>query len=252
MKSSIIKSKYIFSATTIIFIIALWFILSAIVKNTYVFPTFNMLLQAGKTIVIDNFNIILLTIVKILLGVVIASFISALIFVIYILKKDFIGFFTPILSFIHVVPTMAISVYLYLFVDKSLIPFLLVIMVTVPIMVEGLITAYDNIDKGIMDMLKLEQISFFKKLFKVYIPIMLPYILMIFLQSFSLGLKAMVMGEYLSITPNSLGFLIYYSQTLTSTENIIVILIILFVISIICEIIIKLLQSKINKYLLIK
>lgn len=252
MKSSIIKSKYIFSATTIIFIIALWFILSAIVKNTYVFPTFNMLLQAGKTIVIDNFNIILLTIVKILLGVVIASFISALIFVIYILKKDFIGFFTPILSFIHVVPTMAISVYLYLFVDISLIPFLLVIMVTVPIMVEGLITAYDNIDKGIMDMLKLEQISFFKKLFKVYIPIMLPYILMIFLQSFSLGLKAMVMGEYLSITPNSLGFLIYNSQTLTSTENIIVILIILFVISIICEIVIKLLQSKINKYLLIK
>lgn len=252
MKSSIIKSKYIFSATTIIFIIALWFILSAIVKNTYVFPTFNMLLQAGKTIVIDNFNIILLTIVKILLGVVIASFISALIFVIYILKKDFIGFFTPILSFIHVVPTMAISVYLYLFVDISLIPFLLVIMVTVPIMVEGLITAYDNIDKGIMDMLKLEQISFFKKLFKVYIPIMLPYILMIFLQSFSLGLKAMVMGEYLSITPNSLGFLIYYSHTLSSTENIIVILIILFVISIICEIVIKLLQSKINKYLLIK
>lgn len=252
MKSSIIKSKYIFSATTIIFIIALWFILSAIVKNTYVFPTFNMLLQAGKTIVIDNFNIILLTIVKILLGVVIASFISALIFVIYILKKDFIGFFTPILSFIHVVPTMAISVYLYLFVDISLIPFLLVIMVTVPIMVEGLITAYDNIDKGIMDMLKLEQISFFKKLFKVYIPIMLPYILMIFLQSFSLGLKAMVMGEYLSITPNSLGFLIYNSQTLSYTENIIVILIILFVISIICEIVIKLLQSKINKYLLIK
>lgn len=252
MKSSIIKSKYIFSATTIIFIIALWFILSAIVKNTYVFPTFNMLLQAGKTIVIDNFKIILLTIVKILLGVVIASFISALIFVIYILKKDFIGFFTPILSFIHVVPTMAISVYLYLFVDISLIPFLLVIMVTVPIMVEGLITAYDNIDKGIMDMLKLEQISFFKKLFKVYIPIMLPYILMIFLQSFSLGLKAMVMGEYLSITPNSLGFLIYNSQTLSYTENIIVILIILFVISIICEIVIKLLQSKINKYLLIK
>lgn len=252
MKTSIIKSKYIFSATTIIVVIALWFILSSIVKNTYMFPSFEMLLTGGKTIFVDNFNVIVLSILKIVLGVIIASLISAVIFVIYILKKDLIGFFTPILSFIHVVPTMGISLYLYFFVDESLIPFLLVIMVTVPIMVEGLITAYDNIDKGIMDVLKLEQISFFKKLFKVYFPIMLPYILMILLQSFSLGLKAMVMGEYLSITPNSLGYLIYSAQTNLITENIIVILIILFTISIVCEIVIKILQARINKYLIVK
>ena len=174
------------------------------------------------------------------------------IFIIYVLKKDLIGFFTPILSFIHVVPTIGISLYLYFFLDKSIIPFILVIMVTVPIMVEGLITAYDNIDKGITDVLKLEQISFFKKLFKIYLPIMTPYILMILLQSFSLGLKAMVMGEYLCMSPKSLGYLIYEAQNALITENMIAILVILFIISIVCEIIIKILQARINKYLLVK
>ena len=124
-------------------------------------------------------------------------------------------------------------------------------MITVPVMVQGLTTAYDNIDKGIMDVLKLEQISFFKKVFKVYIPIMLPYILMIILQSFSLGLKALVMGEYICISENSIGGLIYDAQSILNSEHIIAILIILFIISIGCEIIIKFIQSRINKNLLI-
>lgn len=252
MKTSIIKSKYIFSITTIIVIIALWFFLSWIVKNTYIFPSFKMLLDGAKNILVDNFNIIVLTILKIVIGVIIASLISVIIFIIYVLKKDLIGFFTPILSFIHVVPTIGISLYLYFFLDKSIIPFILVIMVTVPIMVEGLITAYDNIDKGITDVLKLEQISFFKKLFKIYLPIMTPYILMILLQSFSLGLKAMVMGEYLCMSPKALGYLIYEAQNALITENMIAILVILFIISIVCEIIIKILQARINKYLLVK
>lgn len=211
-----------------------------------------MLLDGAKNILVDNFNIIVLTILKIVIGVIIASLISVIIFIIYVLKKDLIGFFTPILSFIHVVPTIGISLYLYFFLDKNIIPFILVIMVTVPIMVEGLITAYDNIDKGITDVLKLEQISFFKKLFKIYLPIMTPYILMILLQSFSLGLKAMVMGEYLCMSPKSLGYLIYEAQNALITENMIAILVILFIISIVCEIIIKILQARINKYLLVK
>ena len=209
-----------------------------------------MLLDGTKIVLIDNFKIILLFLVKIILSLTISSLISILIMLLYIWKKNTLGFFTPILSFIHVVPTMGISLYLYLFLDKEIIPFALSIMVMVPIIVEGLITSYDNIDKGIIDVLKLEQISFIKKLIKVYLPIMLPYILMTILQSFSLGIKAMVMGEYLSLTDNSIGFLIYNSQTLADSDIIIVILLLLFTISIICEIVVKILQTKIKNNLI--
>lgn len=250
MKASIIKSKYLYSAITIVFVILAWIILSSIIDNTYVFPTFKMLLDGVKLIMIDNFQVILLFLLRIVLVLVISIIISSLIVLLYIWKKNTLGFFTPILSFIHIVPTMGISLYLYLFLDKQIIPFALSVMVTVPIMVEGLITAYDNIDKGIMDVLRLEQISFFKKIFKVYIPIMLPYILMTILQSFSLGIKAMVMGEYLSLTKNSIGFLLYQHQLWADSNVIIVILVLLFTISIICEIVVKILQTKIKNNLI--
>ena len=210
-----------------------------------------MIFKGMKYVVVDNFSILVFTLIKIILGMIIASLIASVIFIIYILKKDLIGIFTPILSFIHVVPVMGISLYLFFFLSDDIIPFVLVVMITVPVMVQGLTTAYDNIDKGIMDVLKLEQISFFKKVFKVYIPIMLPYILMIILQSFSLGLKALVMGEYICVSEKSIGGLIIDAQSLMNSEHIIAILIILFIISIGCEIIIKFIQSRINKNLLV-
>lgn len=252
MKRSIIKSKYLFSATTIIVVVLLWIILSKIVDNDFVFPSFKMILDGAKIVLIDHYQIIPFTIIKIVLGIVISGFIASLIVLLYILKKDLIGFFTPILSFIHVVPTMGITLYLFYFVKNNYIPFVLVVMVTVPIIVEGLITAYDNIDKGIMDVLKLEQISFFKKLFKVYIPLMMPYVLMTLFQSISLGIKALIMGEYLikieaNATP-TLGILLRAYDG-SDSGVIIFILILLFGISIICEIIIKIIQAQINKYL---
>ena len=67
MKTSIIKTKYIYSAITIAFIILLWFVLSKTIDNTYVFPTLEMLLDGTKIVLIDNFKIILLFLVKIIL-----------------------------------------------------------------------------------------------------------------------------------------------------------------------------------------
>lgn len=253
MKNSIIKSKYIFSATTVILAILAWIILSNIVKNTYVFPTLEMILEGAKLIFIEEYLVIPYTILSIIIAVALSFIISSIIVVIYILKKDLLGFFTPILSFIHVVPTMGITLYLFFIVENSLlIPFILVVMVTVPIIVEGLITAYDNIDKGIMDVLKLEQISFFQKLFKIYIPLMLPYILMTLMQSISLGIKALIMGEYLA--PYKPGSIFTLGNILNAYQDntgvVVFVLLLLFVMSLICEIIIKILQNKINKSLI--
>ena len=254
MKNSIIKSKYIYSTITVVLLLISIFILSKIINNTFIFPTFQMVIDGAKIVLIDNYQAIPELIIFVIISLLISFIYSFIILVIYILNKNLIGFFTPILSFFHVVPTMAISVYLFLILDKNekfLVPIILAIMVTTPIIVEGLITSYDNIDKGIEDVLKLEQISFFKKVFKIYIPLMLPYILMVLLQSISLGIKAVVMGEFIGYQQTNshatLGGILYSNQV--ESGVIVFILILLFVISVICEVVIKILQIQINKNL---
>ena len=115
-----------------------------------------------------------------------------------------------------------------------------------PIIVEALVTAFDNIDKAIDDALKMEQVSFIIKFFKVYIPMILPYFLMALLQSFSLGIKAMIMGEYICYVNGSLGALLYNSK-LEDNGLLIAILILLFLLSVLCEIVIKFFQKRIDE-----
>ena len=246
MKRSIIQSKYIFSLTTIIIFVFIWIFLSSNANNSYAFPSLKVIFESFKRLIVEYHFVVLKTILKIVISVSIGVVISLGIVVIYILKKDLIGFFTPILEFLHVVPIIGISLYLFLIFDNlSMPPYVITIMVVVPIIVNALTTAYDNIDKTIEDALKLEQIKFHHKLFKVYIPLIMPYFLMSLLQSFSLGVKAMIMGEYICYVNGSLGALMYNSK-LEDNGLLIAILLILFLLSIICEVIIKIVQSKIK------
>lgn len=246
MKRSIIQSKYIFSLTTIIILVFVWILLSNSANNSYAFPSISVIGKSLERLIVDYHWVILKTIFKILISVSIGVIISLGIVTIYILKKDLIGFFTPILEFLHVVPIIGISLYLFLIFDNlSMPPYVITVMVVVPIIVNALITAYDNIDKTIEDALKLEQIKFHHKLFKVYLPLIMPYFLMALLQSFSLGVKAMIMGEYICYVNGSLGALMYNSK-LEDNGLLIAILLILFLLSILCEVIIKIVEGKIQ------
>ena len=179
MKRSIIQSKYIFSLTTIIIFVFIWIFLSSNANNSYAFPSLKVIFESFKRLIVEYHFVVLKTILKIVISVSIGVVISLGIVVIYILKKDLIGFFTPILEFLHVVPIIGISLYLFLIFDNlSMPPYVITIMVVIPIIVNALTTAYDNIDKTIEDALKLEQIKFHHKLFKVYIPLIMPYFLM--------------------------------------------------------------------------
>jgi ABC-type nitrate/sulfonate/bicarbonate transport system permease component len=72
-------------------------------------------------------------------------------------------------------------------------------------MIEGIIGAIDNIDKAIIDDLKMLDINTFKKFIQVYIPLCVPFIVTTFLQSFGLGLKVMIMSEYMNQVENTIG-----------------------------------------------
>ena len=231
MKRSIIQSKYIYSLTTILISVFLWLILSHNANNSYAFPNLSVIFKSFKRLIVEYHFVVLKTLLKILISVFIGVLISLGITTIYILKKDLIGFFTPILGFFHVVPIIGISLYLFLVFDKlSTPPYVITILVVVPIIVNALTTAFDNIDKTVEDALKLEQIKFHHKLFKVYIPLIMPYFLMSLLQSFSLGVKAMIMGEYICYVNGSLGALMYNTK-LEDNGLLIAILLVLFLTS---------------------
>ena len=111
------------------------------------------------------------------------------------------------------IPFIIISVYLWIifFNNRIMAVYILCFLVIYPIILEGLIAAIDNIDKEIKDELAMLPKGPILKFTKVYFPLFMPYVTMTILQSFGLGIKVMIMGEYLFSIENTLGnSLIYY------------------------------------------
>lgn len=239
MKNFTFKSKYLFFTSTIVLVILAWFIVSTIAKNEFIFPNIKQIFNSFIYIITHKEILMLLSIVlKVLLCVVISTLISLFIVILYMLKKETIAFFEPILTFFRVVPILGIIVYLFLVFNEIVTPYIITIIVIIPLMVEALKTAFDNLDPNLMDALKLEKISFFKKVFRVYLPIIAPYFFMALMQSFGLGIKSMIMGEYLCYTPNSIGSTLY-DVKLSDSSMLIAWLILIFIVTAMIEVGIK-------------
>lgn len=205
MKTSTLK-KIIFSSITCLLLIVIWEILAIIKDEPMLFPH---LTDIAKTLFnllnLETFKIILVTLGRIIISVVISSVIALIVGMLYIWKKESYAFFSPIVTAMRSIPFIIISIFLVILFDDTISPLIITTLVILPISIQGIITAVDNIDQVLKEDLKMMPISALKSMFIVYIPLIKEYILMVFIQSFGLGVKVMIMGEFFAYSKIGIG-----------------------------------------------
>ena len=249
MKSSSYK-HFIVSSTVIIGLIVIYEIISLTSKNNLFIPDFLDILKnifnifkSGKDVLI-----LLKTILKILIVIISSFLISILIhYISHIFKynKDIVN---PLIFIIKASPFAIVSVYLYilLFNNKEIIPYIVSFMVIFPLVYDGVGGAL-KIDKNIIEEVKMLKGSTLEKYKEVYLPLALPPMLITFLQSISLGVKVTVMSEYIASVNNSIGQIINDAKLNLDFGVILAWLILLVLIIVIFDVLVSILKKKLNK-----
>ena len=247
MKISSIK-KYIYSLITIIIIFVIWQLIASIKDNEMIYPSLVVIFKRIFDIFKDYHNIltILLVIPKVLLVIIISFLISIIIGYLYYLIPASFNFIRPILTILKVAPFAAIAVYIIMAVNRNTAPYILTLFVSLPIMMESVISSIDNLGKEIKDDISMLNISVTRKFFSGIFPICLPFIILSFLQSFGLGIKTMIMGEYLCSKTNSIGGILYDHKSATNYDYILAWLIILVILTSIIDLIISYIGKRIT------
>jgi NitT/TauT family transport system permease protein len=78
--------------------------------------------------------------------------------------------------------------------------------VVLPIIYEATINGLNSIDPYVIDEVKMISNTNFTIVKKIYLPLTSPFILTSLLQSIGLGLKVLIMAEFISNTNNSVGY----------------------------------------------
>lgn len=197
----------IFSIAAIVAMWAAWVIAYRIEANEYVVPSFTDSMKEAAALLADSAfwqafaNTLLRTIEAFAISFVLAAVLSA----VAAISSKFAAFMRPIMAALRTIPTMAIILILLLWTTPLLAPVIVALLVTFPLVYAQFAAAFGGIDTGLVQMAKLYGVPRRERLFKIYIPAVLPNIIAQSGAAFSLTLKIMVSAEVMSRTYMSIG-----------------------------------------------
>ena len=105
-----------------------------------------------------------------------------------------------------------------------------------------------SVNKGLIEVAKVYKLSPAKKLFKLYIPSVLPYFVAACRSSLGMAWKASVAAEVLAPSRNSIGEELYLSKTWLDSPSVFAWTLVTIVLSVIIEKLVILLLDRLTKH----
>ena len=211
-----ISNKYLLFLYGTIFFIGVWWIVSILIDfNEMIVPnpivTFGeafRLLGIGYTWVSIGYSLL-----RLLIGFAI-SFVLAFVLAMLVYDNEkMYHFLTPTMTVLKAVPTAAVVFLFIVLAGSSNAPLYVVILICLPILYEAIASGLKNIDPFIIESTRVDGSKRLNTLFKVRLPIAMPYIIVGVVSSFSLSFKIEIMAEVITgSTKNGIGCLIRAAQ----------------------------------------
>jgi len=218
-----------------------WVIAGIWIDNPLLLPRFEDVLIAFGNIFLhtSSLSAILHTILRLLVGLILASVAGLLLGILAGFKQGFAVFFNPIVTVFRTIPVISITVILLIAFGFELTPYFITFLMLFPLIYQGTLGAIQNLDKELIDVYKLEDNHFWTGLFHCYFPLISSSIRTALLQSLGLGIKVLVMAEYLSQTKKSIGNQLYLAKVNLNFDQVFAWTLLLVVLALLFELLIN-------------
>ena len=248
MKCSIDKKSITYNILGIIFIFILWLILSNIYNNSLVLPKIKeVFIALGDLAITGRFYTLLYKmVIRIILTVAISLVIATLLAIVSFKSKRVYYFLNPLITILKTIPIIAIIIMLLMSIGFDLAPYVATSFVIIPIIYEMIYSSLTQIDSTVTDDIKTLTNNNFNVIMRFYIPLIIPSIVTSVVQSFGLGLKVMLMAEYISPRTNTFGAEINRYYMNNQMEYVFAIIIIVVILVYVCDKLLKWIRERYN------
>ena len=218
----IFRNKYFMFFLGFLFLIGVWFLVSAIVDlNNMIFPsplaTFKRMFELlGKK---STYKYLGFSIIRLLIGFGVSFATAFLLGMLVNNSETLYNFFTPIITFLKAAPTATfVFIFFVLFGGRNA-PIWVVILMTFPILYESVVSALKSTPQEMLEASKIDGANKLKTLIRVQIPLGIPFITLGLLSTFGMAFKVEIMAEIITgITKGGLGTMIKISNLIDGTD----------------------------------
>lgn len=230
---------------TLTTIVILWEITALTINNEFILPSIRTVFNYAKEIRMESLLIHLFsTLKKTVISFIITLMLSILIGILS--TKLFIKeILMTVISIIKTVPTISIIIIFLIIFGRDNSPYIISLLVTLPIMSEAIVSSIYGMDKKLLDMAKVYNISKKNIVLKIYTPSIMEKMVIASKQSIGLSLKVIVMAEILSQSRLGIGSRIYYEKVNINMSGVFYWTIILIIVVLFIDKILDTINSKI-------
>ena len=249
MKSLSTRSKQtLFFLIGIVSIILIWLIITLFDDNIFFPGIGEVLVDLGELLSSSNsWLIILYTFLKVIVVIVVSFIMSFVLAVLSYKARNFRSFISPLIALMRSTPVASVILILILLVGSKIAPFIISILVIVPIAYENIYSSFINIEDEIVDETKLVSNINLNIIITVFIPMTINYLISSMLTCFGLTLKVLVMSEVLTQGNMTIGGSIQLAKSTIDITRVFSWSIILVIIVLLVEAFIKRFEKKLQK-----
>ncbi|MFA6647029.1 MAG: ABC transporter permease subunit [Candidatus Izemoplasmatales bacterium] len=191
-----------------------WILLDIIVDNSLLLPNPLEVLKSLLKIITDSKSLfaIFSTIFRLIISLVIAFFLGFILGVLAGVNEKAAIFMNPMVTVLRTIPVISITVIVLIVLGFELTPYFITFLMLFPLIYQGVYGGIKSIDQELVDVYRLEDNRLFSRIIHCYIPLIRNNIETSILQSLGLGIKVIVMAEYLGQTQNSIGNNLYLAK----------------------------------------
>ncbi len=225
------------TASSLISIIFIWFIISLVINHPLILPSPLKVGEAflGMLVEFNTWVILGSTLLRLMVAIIISGCLGIILGSVAGLSPKFSWILRPYVSIFRTIPVISIIVILLILIGYRSTPYLITFFMVFPIVYQASYEGITHIDHAYLDIYRLETADLHLAFKHLYYPLMRPYIILGFLQSVGLGLKVLVMAEYLSQTQHSVGNELYLAKTYLDYSTVFAWTIMLIIIALILE-----------------
>lgn len=244
------KSK-LYTLLSCIFFIGLWQLIAVIINNDIYIPKIQQVIESINSIFKEQnfFRTILSSFYRTMLSYILALVFAMILGILSVVYPFFRYLMQPINSFGKTIPTMVLVVLSLVWFDKDKTPFVVGFAIIFPILYEGIRNDLIQIDKKIIDMAKIYEVSIKDKIKRIYWPVIKFHLMGMLVSTFSLTFKVVIAGEVHGQPKFGIGSQIQLEKVNFNTSGIFAWIVIIVIISLILEAINKLLNEKTYRWI---
>ncbi len=182
---------------------------------------------------------ILMTIMRLVIAMAAALLLGGSLGIIAGFHPKFSVYMQPLVAILRTIPVISVIVIILIVFGFETAPYVITFLMIFPLIYQAFHDGIEQLDQELVDVYRLEDNNWFTGLRFCFLPLIKNQITTVLLQSAGLGIKVLVMSEYLSQTKNSIGNSLYLARINLAYDEVFAWTVILIIMTLSLELVIN-------------